>query len=117
MDNNPLNQTPQPATPTQQAPNMTPLPQQPSGVVQSPPVSTEGPKSSKKMVLMLVGGLLVAIILVGGAYLYVNSRGTDQSKLQTPPQTQDTLETELNQVNVEDLEEEFATVEADLQNL
>lgn len=100
-------------------PNMNPpQAQQPSNVVQNPPVSGETPKSSKKMILMLVAGLVIAVVLIGGAYFYVSSRGAKQSQLQTPPpQTQDVLDTELNRVNVEDLETEFATVEADLQNL
>ena len=105
MDNNPVNQPVQPTTqPVQSQPASVPQPPQPTGV--------EQPKSSKKMILMLVLGLTVAVILVGGAYFYAN-----QSKVQTPPKEQENLETELDQINVEDLEEEFTTVEADLKNL
>lgn len=115
MDNN--NPAPQPAG-TTTAPNMNPPQPQPlSNPVQNPPVSGEPPKSSKKMILMLVAGLVVAVVLIGGAYFYVSSRGAKPSQIQTPPQTQDVLDTELNRVNVEELETEFATVEADLQNL
>ncbi|MBI2018735.1 hypothetical protein HYS96_03465 [Candidatus Daviesbacteria bacterium] len=85
----------------------------------STPVGGEPPKSSKKMILIMVAGLVIAVVLIGGAYFYVNNRGVKPSQIQTPssPQTQDVLDTELNKVNVLDLETEFATVEADLQNL
>ena len=113
-DLNPVNPNPvpQPAG-TTTTPNTNPTqPPQPPNIVQ---------KSSKKMILILVSGLVIAVVLIGGAYFYVNNRGVKQSQLQTPPsptpQTQDVLDTELNKVNVEDLETEFATVEADLQNL
>lgn len=107
MDNN--NPAPQ-LTGTTTAPNMNPpQPQQ--------PVSGEPPKSSRKMILILVTGFLVAIVLIGGVYFYVSSKKVQPSQIQTPPQTQDVLERELESVNVEDLETEFATVEADLQNL
>lgn len=112
MDNNPVGTT--------TTPNMTlPKPQSPSNAVQNAPATVEPPKSSKKMILMLIAGLVVAVVLIGGAYFYVSSRGVKPSQIQTPPapQTQEVLDTELNRVNVEDLDTEFATVEADLQNL
>lgn len=118
MDNN--NPAPQPAGTTTAANMNPPQPQPqppPSNAVQNAPVSGEPPKSSKKMIFMLVAGLVVAVVLIGGAYFYVSSRGAKPSQIQTPPQTQDVLDTELNRVNVEELETEFATVEADLQNL
>jgi len=115
VDNNPVSQPPQPATTTEQVPNMTaPQQQQAVNTVQDP-VSGEQPKSSKKMILMLILGLVIAVILVGGVYFYVNRSKQTQSQ-QTPSQ-QENLEAELEQVEIEDLEEEFSTVEADLQNL
>lgn len=119
-NNNPINPNPapQPAGTTATANMNPPKPQPPpSNAVQNAPVSGEPPKSSKKMIFMLVAGLVVAVVLIGGAYFYVSSRGAKPSQIQTPPQTQDVLDTELNRVNVEELETEFATVEADLQNL
>lgn len=110
-NNNPINPNPapQPAGTTATANMNPPQPQ--------PPPSNAVQKSSKKMIFMLVAGLVVAVVLIGGAYFYVSSRGAKPSQIQTPPQTQDVLDTELNRVNVEELETEFATVEADLQNL
>ncbi len=120
MDNNLLNQTAPQPVPTVPQPSVggtvPPPPKQPANVVQAPADGGEQPPQSKKMILMLVGGLILVLVLIGGAYLYVSRSGTTQNQTQTVQQ-QDTLETELNQINVEDLESEFSTVEADLQNL
>lgn len=126
MDNNSTpNQPQQPvaAAPQPQPAGVSPVPpttpQQPPSTGQTPAPSGDQPlHQSKKMILMLAGGLVLVLVLVGGTYLFVSMSGTGQEEKQTQaPPKQDSLETELNQVNIEDLEENFATVEADLQNL
>ena len=111
MDNNPLNQpSTMPQTTQAPAPNVS----QTVNVV--PPPVAEQPKSSKKMIIMLIVGILIVAILVGGAYLFVNSKketatgGTTQS-------SQDTLESEINALDVGNLDSEFVPVDQDLQTL
>lgn len=112
-NNNPVNQPMQPQPNTPQAPITPTLPQ--TQPVVNPASNPDQPKSSKRLLIVLVIGFLLTIVLIAGAYIFVNNNKPTQTQTQTP--ITDTLETELNQVNVEDLEAEFATVEADLQNL
>lgn len=107
MDNNQTNQ------PTQQPAPATP----PVGQ----PVSGGQPASgnNNKMILWLVGGLAVIILVFGLIYFYLSSQKKPQIKpTPTPsPQAQENLESELNSVDVNNLDTEFTTVDQDLENL
>lgn len=89
---------------------------QPPSVV-STPVPPQEQKSNTKMILMLIGGLLIVLALVGGTYFYVSMQKTTPTESKSVQQPSDNLETELNEVNIEDVENEFSTVDADLQKL
>lgn len=115
MDNNQTNQ------PTQQTAPATPPVGQPASGGQ-PPTNIVQPASegnNNKMILWLVGGLAVIILVFGGIYFYLNSQKKPQP---TPaptstPKAQENLESELNSVEVDNLDAEFTSVDQDLQNL
>lgn len=110
MDNNPINQ-PQPIMPQPPIPQ----PQTPPNIMQTPNMGDE-PKSSKGLILMIMIGVVMTIVLIGGAYFYV-SQNKQPETVPSPTTVVDNLEGELNRVEIDNLEEEFATVEADLQSL
>lgn len=117
------NQTTQPAlaSTAPAKPEVTPAAIPNPQVMQPAPGGIEqGPRSNEsKMMLWLIGGLVVIIIVVGGIYFYL----TGQQKKSQPkgvsptPQVQENLENELNAINVEDIEQEFSSVDQDLETL
>lgn len=119
MDNNQTNQ------PTQQtAPPTPPVGQpanggQPATNIVQPAATQPASGNNNKMILWLVGGLAVVILVFGGIYFYLNSQKKPQIKpTPTPsPQVQENLESELNSVEVDNLDAEFSTVDQDLENL
>ncbi len=70
------------------------------------------------MIIMLVLGLAVVVLLIGGAYFFVNSKKTEVPS-PTTQQTQapDNLESDINAVGVGNLDTEFIPVDQDLQTL
>ncbi len=96
----------------------TPTPNVNQTVNVMPPSPTgEQPKSSKKRILMLVLGLVIVVLLIGGAYLFVNSKKSEPQTATTQTQAPDTLESDLTAVDVGSLDTEFVTVNQDLQTL
>lgn len=72
------------------------------------------------MVLWLIAGLVVIVLVAGGIYLYLSPKQkvTPTKPTSTSsPTSQENLENELNTVNVEDVENDFSSVDQDLQNL
>lgn len=100
-NNNPV------ATPPQPTPAAQPTPP----VATPPPVAGGEPKS-QHMMLWLILGVVIVVVLIGGAYLFVN-----QSQPKEQAQAPDTLETELETVSVEEVDSEFYPVDQDLQTL
>ena len=80
--------------------------------VQSPPPAAPG----KGKTWWLIGLLVVIILLIGATYFYQSSQQKVQPKA-SPTTTEVSLESELNSINVEDIEGEFSAVDQDLQNL
>ncbi len=75
--------------------------------------------SNNKMILWLILGLVIVVLLIGGAYFYVNSQKANAPAESQTPQTQtvDSLENDLNSADAGDLENDFAPVDSDLQSL
>lgn len=113
VDNN--NPNPQPA------PNMAVDPQAKPQVAMDPNMSTKSGGSEKKMALWLIIGLVVIILAVGGIYFYLSSQQKNvESNLHVqPPKSANAqeLESDLDSVNVEDVDKSFSGVDQDLQNL
>lgn len=118
MDNNQTNQpTQQTAPPT--PPGGQPAGGQPAANIVQPAATQPASGNNNKMILWLVGGLAVVILVFGGIYFYLNSQKKPQIKpTPTPtPKVQENLESELNSVEVNNLDTEFTTVDQDLENL
>lgn len=80
----------------------------------APPVSQ--PPASNKKIWLIGGGILAIIALV----LIVWMMGSQKKAAPAPEATvsvEDTLEKELNTVNVQDIEADLQSVDQDLQNL
>lgn len=116
MDNNQTNQPTQQTAPPTPATNIV----QPASTQRGEPAATQPASgNNNKMILWLVGGLAVIILVFGLIYFYLNSQKKPQIKpTPTPsPQVQENLESELNSVEVNNLDTEFSTVDQDLENL
>lgn len=119
---NPMAQQAQPAS--NQAPN-------PAAAVNTPqPPSTDS--GGNKLIFWLVGGVILIALVVGGIYWYLskqqaatNTPTTTQTKTQTtatpkPPTISElvsALDKELNAIEVQAADSDFADIDADLQNL
>lgn len=127
MDNNNI---PQPATPAMPAKPAPAQPAAPAAPTQTPNVPVSGgsngqtPASGSKMVLWFIIGLVVIVALVGGIYLYlsrqeaVNSNNQQAVKTQAPaPVAQENIENDLNNVAIDDIDTDFASLDQDLQQL
>lgn len=126
---NPLNPQSQPAQPglsPQTPPAATPA--QPNLMVspEQHPIMTDNAekKSSNKLVLFLVGGIIIAVLAAGGIYLYLNNQkqattdtGTSEPAAVATPALQAVTEEEVQSVDVIDVEAEFTDVNKDLQGL
>ncbi|MBI2334288.1 hypothetical protein HYU96_00640 [Candidatus Daviesbacteria bacterium] len=85
-------------------------------MMQTPPAPAPTPAKGKTM--WLIAGLVIVIVLIAGIYLFQSRQQAGQSSKASPsPAAADSLQQELNSVNLEDLEQEFTGVDQDLQNL
>ena len=127
MDNNktPVNPIPpQPTTPPAPTPQQPVLPTPQPAPVQQPPQAKVG---SHKGIMWLVGGLIIGVLALGGIYLFLNSKqaankqSTQTDNTTTPsaiPSAQsESLDQQLNSVNVEATDSGFTSVDSDLSNL
>lgn len=77
--------------------------------------------ASKKMILWLILGIAVIVLAAGGIYLYLSRQQTAKNLrtavTQTPAPVQENLEDELNAVDVENLDQDFSSVDQDLKQL
>lgn len=81
--------------------------------------------ASKKMILWLILGLAVIVLAAGGIYLYLSRQQTANSlqtnATQTPTPVEENLEndlnTDLNTIDVEGLDQDFSSVDQDLKQL
>lgn len=108
---------------TQQPPAVNTAPSQ-APVVPQTPIAPEPPSGdSNKLVLWLVIGLVIVVVLVGGIYFFLSkqqTKTTETKTVQTTPQPQDTvdaLDKDLNALNVESSDSDFASLDQDLQQL
>lgn len=88
-------------------------------VVQPPPPPAKESGDSNKTMVWFVGGLVLVILVVGVIYLFLSSQQKSQTAPTPSPKAavEENLEQDLNAVNIEDIEDEFTTVDQDLQSL
>lgn len=117
----PIQPTPQVAPPLV---NPTPAPQQQIPPAQNP---TDAPKSLNK-VFVVVAGIFVLLLITGtGAYYFLGQKQSTQQIAQTTPQTQlpttvptiaqTAEEKEIESIDIETLDADFADIEKDLAGL
>ncbi len=91
-----------------------------------PPVPTPSAEAgSRKMILMLVVGMIVVLVIVGGIYYFLSRQQPTPTTQTTtvapgqPPlaQVKDALDRELDSINVSASEDDFKSVDQDLQSL
>lgn len=107
MDNNNPVSTPPPTAPPPQKP------------VAAPP---EGGGENKQLIFWLIGGLMVIVLVVGGIYWYLskqNAESNQQAETSAPAVTQnkEDLESDINDIKVDDVDADFTQVDKDIQNL
>ncbi|MBI2019360.1 hypothetical protein HYS95_01665 [Candidatus Daviesbacteria bacterium] len=131
-NNNPVQPTPvQPAAAPDSAP-VNPVQPNPAPTAPAqPPISPANPqtpnttpeKGSNKMIMWFIIGIVIIVVAVGGFYLYSSRQqavdsGKQAVSTQTPaPVTQENLEDELNSVSIDTADSDFASLDADLQQL
>lgn len=90
------------------------VPQPEPVVMQVPPT----PTPSKGKTMWLIVGLVIVLLVIAGIYLLQSRQKVSQSSKASPsPVVTDSMERDLNSVDVGDLESEFNAVDQDLQNL
>ena len=119
-NNNSAMQPPAVNTPSQ-------APESPKPPAPQVPVSESSSGDSKKVIAWLIIGLVIVMALVGGIYFFLSmqqSGSTEQPAPEqkvvqvTPPQdTTNALEKDLNTVNVENADSDFASIDQDLEQL
>lgn len=97
-------------------------PTQSQGIVTPQVPNPDSSSDSSKIVLWFTVGLVVIVIVVGGIYLFLSKQQGaapgSQTVVQTPvPVVQENLENDINNINVEDADSDFASVDQDLQQL
>ena len=116
-NNNPINPTP-PAQPTAFTPQADPT------VLQQPPQQplTSGPvsKGNNKLVMIVVGLIILVVVLVGAYFYLGQTQVPEPSPSPKPAQTQtkeESIQKELDAIDVEASENDFQEVDKDLQSL
>lgn len=104
--------------------NDNPVTQTPVAKIPEAPVPQAG--ESNKIIMWFVMGLVVIVILVGGAYLFLSKQQptvTNQTPLQPvvqapkPQETVDALDKDLSDLNVANSDSDFSLVDQDLKQL
>lgn len=120
-NNNPTQITQTPQQPVEQQPMQE---QSPQVIQQADPSPTQDDRSgSNNNLVWVIVGLIVFILAAAGIYLYFFNKPSQPSSDQkgTTPQTQvrtqEDLESELNDLDVESEGSDFAGVDQDLQSL
>ncbi len=79
---------------------------------------------SNKMIFWLIGGLVVILLTVGGIYWFLSQQQLTsqqqpaaQETTETPTDSIDNLDRELNSVDVQSADSELESIDEDLQNL
>lgn len=123
MDNTQLNPAAAPQTPPPVAPAVPAAPNVIPPVMPTPPSET---RSSSKLIMFLIIGVVFIALLVGGVYLYLNNKQSadlknNQTGLYTAPVAtpvaQENLDSDLSAINVATDDSDFASVDKDLQGL
>lgn len=98
--------------------NQVPVAQPVANPVQAPP-----PSGGNKKIWFIIITVALILIAAGGVYRYINQQNklriqeTTLSKPTPPAETLDTLENELNAASLADLDQEFSSVNPDIQGL
>ncbi|MDO8429028.1 MAG: hypothetical protein Q7S88_00160 [Candidatus Daviesbacteria bacterium] len=87
--------------------------------IPTPPLPTPAPVASTKshLPLVLLGVLLVGIIVAAGVYFYTQKKNVEPpeaSKVEPPPTS---LESELDEVTLEDPSKDFIQIDQDISSL
>ncbi|MBI3103705.1 hypothetical protein HYZ05_02070 [Candidatus Daviesbacteria bacterium] len=114
-NNNPTDQIVKQPAPAAQNPV---VPETPAPVPTAPPVE----EGKSKMILWLIGGVIVVIIVVGGIYWYLSNQAAKQAAREVKaPQAvtreETSLETDLDTVQIGDIDSEFINIDQDLESL
>lgn len=90
-----------------------------TGPVTSPNIAETPPAGEgNKMIWVIVA--VIVILIIGGLYFYISSQQNGTPVEQTPTQTtkvQENLDSDLDDINVSSGEDDFSSVDADLQSL
>ena len=135
MENNAnMSQTPQPAVPpvtpvatpvVPQAPQQQEPPQPPQPVASGAPevTTTSAPVKHAPNMMLVIPLLVLVVAIIGGAYWFMNNQRTSETVRSAPIQTPtaktaaSSLEEELNAIDVESNDSDFADVDRDLKSL
>lgn len=95
-------------------------PSQPASM--QPSVQVPGDSSgNNKMVLWLITGLIITILIAGAVYWYLNNQQTSSnqqiSKEPTPILESAKLDSELNSIDIPEMDENFSEVDKDINSL
>lgn len=104
------------------AQNTPPPPVAPPPAAPAPVQPPQESSNNKKMIILLLGGLVIVGLLVGGIYWYLSTQQatkTIQPVTEVPKaeDTLDALDRDIQAVRIEDIEDDFTSVDSDLQNL
>lgn len=88
-------------------------------------VQTPKENGGNKLILWLVGGLIIVIITVGGMYWYLGKQPVKDQASQTalpqassqPQTTTESIDQELNTIDVQASDSDFDSIDQDLQSL
>ena len=80
------------------------------------PSSADGGGSGNKMA-WIIGSLVVLILIAAGVFYYTSSKQQEALQPSPSPKPAENLESELNKIQVEDVNREFSEVDKDLETL
>lgn len=97
--------------------NNPPQPQPVQPVMQAPQQDSSG---SNKLVFWLITGLIITIMVVGAVYWYLSTQQTESQKQNSKPipiQADTVLESDLNTLDIQDIDAQFPEVDKDINSL
>lgn len=101
-------------------------PTTPNPVQSGPIIATQSGGESNKLIFWLIGGLVVILLTVGGIYWYLSqqqlsslqpTQPTKQETAQEAQESVNSLDQDLESVNIQSADSELEKIDQDLQNL